>query len=522
VIAAGRMSWYVINTDGGWYSYPAYAMSQGRDPDENLLPPDELSLATPGVRSLFQWDNRGFLLTRIQWAWFETAGEGVWSIRIFGLLQWIGLAVLIGLAVYRSGGNAWASGAAAIAALSDSKLIHESLADLRPDIPLAVTAVASLLFLILYIRRRSAVSLGACAVLLALLPLIHTTGVLPAAMLLSCLATFAFIPDDGRFSRSHMLAAALIAGGVLAVFLLRQPILDVLIPSRVPVTLQVSGRHDLPVLLEQVAHRGVGWKVMKEAHRWSGYFAGANFAHLLFLAGGLLLLLWRAWQRRLTSKEQLCLAVGWVVGVLVLTFTDPHFTPTHMIPLIALGYVMAGVGWAMPLCEPDAPRAAARAHARAMMALCVLAALAFALKAAEAASEIYRGTRQHVGGAEVRALLAKAFPATGVTWTVGPTSIWLYAPHGGTPVILDERSDPGIVHSQLWKRVGVLVVDSDFLHYGWENVVRQGVAQRWLTPIGEVGKPGGIYFLEAFRVGHPAAAGAAIRPTGDASSHPAP
>jgi hypothetical protein len=122
----------------------------------------------------------------------------------------------------------------------------------------------------------------------------------------------------------------------------------------------------------------------------------------------------------------------------------------------------------------------------------------------------------------VRALLARAFPATGVTWTVGPTSIWLYAPHGATSVLLDERSDPGIVRSQLWKRVSVLVVDSDFLHYGWENVVRQGVAERWLTPIGEVGRPGGIYFLEAFRVEHPSARRAALRPTGSASSHLSP
>lgn len=512
------MTWYVINTDGGWYSYPAYAMTQGRDPDENLLPPDQLSLAAPGVRSLFQWDNRGFLLTRIQWAWFEIAGEGASSIRIFGLLQWIGLAALIGLAVYRGSGNTWASGAAAMAALSDSKLIHESLADLRPDIPLALTAVASLLFLILHIRRRSAASLAAAAVLLALLPLIHTTGVLPAAMLLTCLAVLALIPDAGRLSRSRLLAAALIAGGVLAVFLLRQPILDALIPSKVPLALQVSGRHDLPVLLEHVAHRGLGWKVVKEAHRWSGYFAGANLAQLFFLAGGLLLLLRGAWQRRLTSKEQLCLAVGWIVGVLVLTLTDPHFTPTHMIPLIALGYVMAGVGWAMPLAEPSS----SRAGGRAMVALCVLSALAFGLKAAEAGSEIYRGTHQHVGGAEVRALLARAFPATGVTWAVGPTSIWLYAPQGGTPVILDERSHPGIVHAPVWNRVGVLVVDSDFLHYGWGDVVREGVAERWLTPIGTVGKPGGIYFLEAFRVEHPGAGRVATRPMRRVVSHLAP
>lgn len=492
------MTYYVINTDGGWYSYPAYAMTQGRDPDENLLPPAELSLATPGVRSLFPWDNRGFLLTGIQWAWFEMAGHGMTSIRAFGLLQWIGLAVVIGLAVYRASGSPWASGAAALAGLSDSKIIHESLADLRPDVPLALVAVASLLFLIIGMRRRSAASLAASAALLALLPLIHTTGVLPAAMLVTCFVVLALTPDHGRLSRRRILAAALTAGGVLAVFLLRQPIMNALIPSKVPVAMQVPGRHDLPLMLEHMAHHGLEWKMFAEGRRWAGYFAGANLAQLLFLAGGALAILRGAWRRALTSREQVYLPIGWLAGMLTLTLTDPHFTPTHMIPLISLGYVMAGVGWAMLLGE-------ARpwpARSQGTVALCALAFLAVGIKSAEAAGDVYRGSHQHIGAAEVRGLLERAIPAEGVTWAVGPTSIWLYAPQTGEPVILDERSDPGIIDTGLWQRVSVLIIDSDFLHYGWRRVAREGVAQGWLRPIGRVGRPDGIYFLEAFKVEH--------------------
>lgn len=492
------MTYYVINTDGGWYSYPAYAMAQGRDPDENLLPPAELSLAAPGVRSLFPWDNRGFLLTEIQWAWFEMAGYGMSSIRAFGLLQWIGLAALIGLAVYRASGSSWASGAAALAAFTDSKIIHESLADLRPDVPLAVVAVASLLFLIIGMRRRNAASLAASAALLALLPLIHTTGVLPATMLVTCFVVLALIPDHGGLSRRRILAAALTVGGVLAVFLLRQQIMNALIPSRVPVAMQMPGRHDLPLLLEHMAHRGLEWKILAEEHRWAGYFAGANLAQLLFLAGGVLAIVRGAWRGVLTSREQVYLPLGWLAGVLALTVTDPHFTPTHMIPLISLGYVTAGVGWAMLLEETHS----FPARSRGMLALCALAFLALGIKTAEAAGDIYRGSRQHIGPSEVRGLLARAIPAAGVTWAVGPTSIWLYAPQTGEPVILDERSDPGIIDSGLWQRVSVLIIDSDFLHYGWGRVAREGVARGWLRPIGRVGRPDGIYFMEAFEVEH--------------------
>ena len=30
--------WWPLQTDAGWYSYPGYALSEGRDPSENLLP----------------------------------------------------------------------------------------------------------------------------------------------------------------------------------------------------------------------------------------------------------------------------------------------------------------------------------------------------------------------------------------------------------------------------------------------------------------------------------------------------
>jgi len=42
--------------------------------------------------------------------------------------------------------------------------------------------------------------------LIALLPLVHTTGVIPAAMMLTCLAVSALMPVGGRLSKPYMLA----------------------------------------------------------------------------------------------------------------------------------------------------------------------------------------------------------------------------------------------------------------------------------------------------------------------------
>jgi hypothetical protein len=78
----------------------------------------------------------------------------------------------------------------------------------------------------------------------------------------------------------------------------------------------------------------------------------------------------------------------------------------------------------------------------------------------------------------------------------------MYVPQSGRTVIVDQRSDPGVVNTALWQRVSVLVIDTDFVQWGWGRIARQGVAAGWLKPIGQVGKPGDKYWLEAFQVEH--------------------
>jgi hypothetical protein len=253
-------------------------------------------------------------------------------------------------------------------------------------------------------------------------------------------------------------------------------------------------------MLVGMVHRGVGWKLAQERQRWTSYFLAGNLPQLLFLLTGMLALLRAAWRRRSQMAEWLCLPAGWLAGIAVLTVTDPHFVPTHLIPLIAMGYVMAGVGWALLLDEHQPAIAT-----QGVVALAVLAFLCLGLRTAQAAVDVEQGIHQGVSRDAVHRLVTNAFPGTagtGVTWAVGPTSIWMYVPESSRTVIVDDRSDPGVVRSALWRRMSVLVIDSDFLQFGWGKVARQGVAAGWLQPIGRVGKPGDKYWLEAFRVRH--------------------
>jgi hypothetical protein len=224
----------------------------------------------------------------------------------------------------------------------------------------------------------------------------------------------------------------------------------------------------------------------------------------LFLLTGFIALLRAAWRRRSQWAELLYLPAGWLVGVLALTVTDPHFTDTHLIPIIVMGYVMAGVGWGLLLEGSRKPAAATQA----VLGLAVLAFLGLGLRTAQAAIDVRQGTAQGVSRAAVRSLLAKVFPGAGVTWAIAPTSLWLYVPPRGTPVLVDDRDDPGVIRTTLWNKVSVLVIDSNFLQYGWGSVARKGVAAGWLQPIGQVGKPSDPYFLAAYRVEHSGRGGA--------------
>ncbi len=350
----------------------------------------------------------------------------------FGVLQWLALAAFVGWAVLCATGSRWAAGAAALAALSDVQLVYESLADLRPDVPLALIGLAALCFLVNFLRRRSPVSFIACGLLTAVLPLVHTTGVMPAAMMLTCVAVSALIPRDGRLSKPYLLACAMLAAVTLAVFIFRKPIADVLIPTKVPLADQLLGRHDLPAMVLGMAHRGLGWKLAQERQRWSSYFLVGNLPQLLFLLTGLSALLRAAWRRRSEMAAWLLLPAGWLAGIVILTATDPHFVPTHLIPLVAMGYVMAGVGWALLL---DRRRPVLRTQG--VLALAVLAFMCLGLRTAQAAVDVDQGIHQGVSRAAVSRLLTKVFPGTGVTWAVGPTSIWIYVPQSGRTVIVD-------------------------------------------------------------------------------------
>jgi hypothetical protein len=498
-VAFLHTKWWVINTDGGWYSYPAYAMSEGRDPGENMLSPDRVSLDTPGVRSVFHWENRSFLLTRLLSGWFSIAGHGHESIVLFGLSQWIGCAALAWALIWYASGSYWASTAGAMALLADSNFIWECFSDLRPDVLLALLSLGCLGFLFRYIRSRGYLDLAAGGLLLLMLPLVHTTGVLPLAALLAYIGLIAIVGQRGKSHDGNLrLPLVLLIVASAAVVAFRQTILDVLVPTQVPLEVEVLGRHNLVADLHAILSRGVVDKAVQEGERWREYFRSTNFAQVLFLVTGIYGVILRGNPATGDKILRTMLLAGWLVGVIAITCLDSHSTPSHLISLVALGYVIAGIGWARLL--DDVGRAE---RSRAVAALVSIGVMIFVLKSVQAIYVISNGVTQDVSGEAVRALAKHVLPTSGDPWVIGPTSIWLYAPADARCIVVDKREDPSVIQTKLWKHVAVLIIDSDFLKYGWGSVAQDGVTKGWLYPIGRVGHPSNsIYYMEAFRVVH--------------------
>src|SRR5690606_13017243 len=82
--AAVTLLYVPTSVDGGWYAYPALALSQGRDPGENQLDIEQLRAIEGGTKVRFFWDSRHNLYVLPAAAWFSTVGADFTGTRLFG------------------------------------------------------------------------------------------------------------------------------------------------------------------------------------------------------------------------------------------------------------------------------------------------------------------------------------------------------------------------------------------------------------------------------------------------------
>ena len=481
-------AWFVpLATDGGWYSYPGYALSMGRDPAENLLSLDAVGNDPPSVRALFGYELRSFLIVPVHAAWFTVAGTSLVSLKVFGALQWLGLAALVVLCVRRITGAPYAAYAAGLATLSDSWLISGSIADLRPDVPNAIAATTCALALLSYHKTGHWPWLVTAVVSTMALALLHLTSVLALTFLSALAMAFAIEREHGR----RRLELLLLPACALLMVIFRQPIMDVIVPTTLPLADELPAREDLWVYWQGIVSRGVWAKAVFEADRWFDYFFLTNFSQLLFIAFGAAGL-GLAWRRSGESVAQALLLAA-LVAIPVVVVIDPSSTRGHLLPLACLAYVGAGIGVAAIQRSPLAKYAGP--------ALIAIGITAVVLRGALAANVVRSHAPQGVSNHGLVQFMAGVFEPESHHVVIAPTFLWPYINKGRSVVLVEPGSRLWPVEDQRWQLVTKVIVDRDFRERGWsEFTARMERCSSFVRESSVGSASGNGFFLDTYRV----------------------
>lgn len=472
--------------DGGWYTYPAYAILMGGDPSENL-PGYAITQPHAGITAKFLWENRTNLFVLHQWLGLELTGDHWQGIRAVGAFEWLAIAALASFITAKLSRSWQAAAVVGVVVLSDSILVASALSNARPDV---VNALLGLMAFgaVEWTRRTGAVTaLGAAIATAVALPLMHVTSAI--AISLVGIYILLSIADQYRQSRSidAPILKLLVIGALLGgLYVLRNPILDHLIPTQVPQQLEAAGQHNLFHKLRDNFSHG-GDKVAMEVKRWVAYFVVKNLSHLAFLLSGLFLV----FQRGHGTSPSGALArriMLTVIGATVFQLlTDPHPTSAHLIVIMVFAYLATGLAWHAQLSRHT------QAASYAGMALAIMLTATLALKIGQS----YKVHKDYAGhdftNAKVEAGLAKvlsAYPADTPVKIQGPTELWPYLTGLNRPLTIidiDRTQLPANVHEVFANQVALLAINEDYWNSGWAPLIQQWLDKGQIRPVLQFG-----------------------------------
>jgi hypothetical protein len=489
-----------LGVDGGWYSYPAYAWSMGGDPAENSLD----VATTPGEAgrpvAKFQWLNRTNLTVPFTAGWLAWLGPSWQSLRWLGVAQLAAVLVLAAVAIGMVARQRLFVGLGVLAVLADSRLLSIAVSDARPDITVSIVALMLLISIVRAVRTGSRLAAGTSALLCVALPLVHVTSSNVIALLAGFICAWALLERDAS-PRGVWLIWPLAAIALMGLgFLLREPILDWLVPTSVPPAIEGAFRQDLGDKLRGMLEAGARAKLGMEAQRWREYFLIGNAAQLAVLAVGLAAAAW-AWRRRPPTPESsiaIALMAGLVVAALAMLLTNPHRTVYHLLPLAVLGYVGAVGSLEAALGEADA-------HAIPTVRLAIgLVGLMLVLKLAQIAGVVRTFARPGISNAAIEAMLAHELGRARVSQIVGPAELWPYLTHTRRNILILDRDRayvPQLPDHADFRTASHLVINADYAAHGWAGAVARWRAQGLIEPVAALGYCGATpACLEIYRL----------------------
>lgn len=493
VLAALMFVYMPIAGDGAWYSYPAYAWSQGGDPSENIPGIARPSPAPERPFAIFNWENRSNLTVPITAAWLKLFSPTWQTLKAFGLLQYLLLASVVWFCAFQITKSKRLAFIALCFSASDARVIAESAADARPDVFIAIIGVLLLALLLPNLKAPRPGLLATALPLCLALPLLHVSAAFTLAFIVAFLFLHARLSRQGGRSFSSLTVAMIISGTLAAAFALRQPLLDLASPTVVPASAELPYRHQLGEELRSFYNGNFPAKMLMEVKRWTDYFFFANTFHFLFIvlgfAAGVAALGMRARDQCVTMTRSL--SGAFAIAVLAVVLTDSHPMWAHLLPLAVLAYITSCAALST-VSQSNSKLGNYLTYS--CSALLLAGAL---LNGAHCASLYTSYKKQNVSNAAEEAMLLNALPSTGDIKVVGPTEIWPFLARRRQPLVLADLNRsvfldnggnlelstvPGIEGAQY-----IVVNDQEIQIYRWGEAISQWQRQGLVTELGNVG-----------------------------------
>ena len=328
--------------DGGWYSYPALAMSRNGSPAESQKQIDDLK-SIHGVKSAFGWRTQYSIRIFYTALWLKYISKSIVSLKFLGLLELISLLILTYVLIHRFSRDHLISLLLFAILINDKRIILVATSDYRPDI---MVAVFSCLVFLFFLWKNKTYGLIFAILTSCLLMLVHITAVIPFITII-CFFLF-HNAISGNYKLRDNYRYLLVAGIAFVVFSYRYVVFDSIffssdhfIQSHAMALQKVSiVNSKYPHKIFEAFEHGFLNLLRKEAGRWRTYFVLFNIAEFLAFFTGFILLLKQSHFSISGNKKGFSFFFAILTGLLSFLVLDPHTTWRHGIVLIPFCFLM--------------------------------------------------------------------------------------------------------------------------------------------------------------------------------------
>ena len=324
-----------LGCDGGWYSYPAFAISRSGNAGENLESIENIK-SIEGIKAIFGFKTYYSIRIFYTALWFKYVSKSIFFLKVLSLLELVPLVVLMYFLISKFCQDKVIALMLLALFINDKTILLNAASDYRPDN--MVAALSCLTFLIM-LKQNSVSALIAAIFAGVLMMLTHITAPIP----LFCIICFFVLRNilSGNHEVKDNYKYVLVGMIALFVFLNRGQIFDALFLSNgesLP-----SGVNAWERILN-VWEKGPTFISSKEFYRWKTYFFSSNVAQLLVLIMGCILF-FKKWPPTLQNENTgLALILSIFMGFILFAALDPHKADMHVIPIIPFFFLFLSHG----------------------------------------------------------------------------------------------------------------------------------------------------------------------------------